>query len=207
MNPSFDSGEAKSFTDKPSELAERLYQVRDFVSNNLEKAREDQKRFADKHRDEAPIYSAGDKVMLSAKNITTLRPKVKWSNKFMGPYKTLGQAGNNAYKLDLPKSLNIHPVFHTSLLLPYRQNTIENRVQAPPPPVVIDFNVEWEVDSVIDSRWFCGKLQYLVKWKGYDKIAPEWLYADAMNHCKDAIDDFKRYYDTPRPQKRRKQRK
>lgn len=46
-NPSFDSGEAKSFTDVPSELADRLYEVREFISKNLEKAREDQKRFAD----------------------------------------------------------------------------------------------------------------------------------------------------------------
>lgn len=43
----FDSGEAKSFTDTPSELADRLYEIRDFISKNLEKAREDQKRFAD----------------------------------------------------------------------------------------------------------------------------------------------------------------
>ena len=104
--------------------------------------------------------------MLSTKNITSLRPKVKWSNKFMGPYTVVGQAGANAYKLDLPNSLKIHPVFHTSLLLPYRENKIDNREQPPPPPVIIDNNVEWEVDKIIDSQMYYGHLQYLVKWHG-----------------------------------------
>lgn len=62
-NPSFDSGEAKSFTDVPSELADRLYEVREFISKNLEKAREDQKRFADRHREEAPTYMLQFKIL------------------------------------------------------------------------------------------------------------------------------------------------
>ena len=206
-NPSFDAGEAKAFTDVPHELADRLIQVRDFITNNLEKAREDQKRFADRHRDEAPVYEEGDKVMLSTKNITSLRPKVKWSNKYMGPYKVIGKSGNNAFMLDLPMSLNIHPVFHTSLLLPYCENTMPDRKQPPPPAVVIDNEVEWEIDSILDSRIHRGNKQYLVSWKGYKSVAEEWLHEDAMEHCEQLIAEFMKEHPQPRFQKRRKARR
>ena len=145
--------------------------------------------------------------MLSTKNITSLRPKVKWSNKFMGPYTVVGQAGANAYKLDLPNSLKIHPVFHTSLLLPYRESKIDNREQPPPPPVIIDNNVEWEVDKIIDSRMYYGHLQYLVKWRGYDNIASEWLWAEDLDHCTDIIDEFKSTHTEPQVQKPKRARR
>ena len=121
-HPKFDQSPAVSVTDTPNVLAERLNEVTDFVKENLQLAREDMKCFADTSRKEAPKYLPGDNVMLSTKNIRTSRPKEKWSDKYIGPYKVVREVrpGAEAYLLDLPKSMKIHPVFHTSLLVPPR---------------------------------------------------------------------------------------
>ena len=40
----------------------------------------------------------------------------KVSSKYYGPYKVLQKIGTMAYKLELPTSLRVHPVFHVSFL-------------------------------------------------------------------------------------------
>jgi len=37
-----------------------------------------------------------------------------------------------------------------------------------PPPIEVDSEAEREVDDVLAVRKHCGKLQYRVKWLGYD---------------------------------------
>ncbi|QRV96944.1 Retrotransposable element Tf2 protein [Ceratobasidium sp. AG-Ba] len=58
----------------------------------------------------------GDKVWLDTCNIKTERPTAKIVAKKIGPYKVLKKEGTPAFKLKLPHTLRVHPVFHTSLV-------------------------------------------------------------------------------------------
>ena len=48
--------------------------------------------------------------------------------------------------------MKIHPVFHVSLLEPYKPSTIPGRTRDPPPPIVINDENEWEVEEILDSK-------------------------------------------------------
>jgi hypothetical protein len=66
--------------------------------------------------------------------------------------------------------MNIHPVFHVSLLEPVRGDPMPGQRLPPPEPVIIDQEPEYEVEDVVDSRIFRRQLQYLIKWHGWDDL-------------------------------------
>jgi len=68
-----------------------------------------------------PQFKVGDWVMINAKNITTKRPSKRLDYKLRGKFEIEKLCGTNAYRLKLPRLFGkIHPVFHVSLVEPYR---------------------------------------------------------------------------------------
>jgi hypothetical protein len=95
-------------------------------------------------------YKVGDKVWLLSQNIIRTQPpsnKLDW--KRLGPYPILERIGTQAYRLKLPLSMKIHPVFHVSLLDQFVESDIPGRVQPPPPPVIVKDQAEYVLDSMI----------------------------------------------------------
>jgi len=107
---------------------------------------------ANKARHPDPVFNPGDKVWLQQKHIRTTRPLNKLDHKQVGLHTILEKVGSCAYKLDLPATVKIHPVFHISLLEPTASiEPIPGHNQPPPPPVVTQEQQEWEVKKVLDS--------------------------------------------------------
>ena len=110
--------------------------------------------------------------MLKRTNIKTTRPPNKLDVKNLGPFKITEIVNSRSVRLQLPATMaRLHPVFHVSLLEPYRANTIPGRTAPPPPTIEIDGNQEFEVEEILDSKLKAhGKnnhLWYLIKFKGY----------------------------------------
>jgi hypothetical protein len=82
----------------------------------------------------------------------------------IGPFKII-RAHGNAYTLDLPTNMAIHPTFHASLLSKDPNDPLPGQHQQPSPPVKVNNQDEWEVDDILTSRLFGrGKrLQFKVK--------------------------------------------
>ncbi len=95
-------------------------------------------------------------------------------------------------KLRLPPEMKrVHPVFHVSLLEPYIANSIEGRIEPPPPPIVVEGELEYEVEDILDSRIRRNRKEYLVKWKGYDGIdAVTWEPESNVEHLADLLQKF-----------------
>ena len=78
----------------------------------------------------------------------------KLSPKWLGPFKIVKQINKVTFKLDLQGKLQVHLVFHTSLLRPYEANDdakFPGRKQLTPPPVYINGQEEYEVEAITNK--------------------------------------------------------
>src|SRR5207302_3579028 len=97
-----------------------------------------QEKYANQSRRDVS-FSVGDQVLLSLSHIhlasQAQRPSKKLQAHFIGPYPIIAKVSPVTYKLGLPPSLNIHLVFHVSLLRAYTSpSTIPDCVPSGPPP-------------------------------------------------------------------------
>jgi hypothetical protein len=192
------------------DLIARIKTIHQQLNENLTAAQAKYKEYYDVHVKEAPPFAIGDLVWLSRRNITTTRPSSKLDYKRLGPYKIIDVVGESkmAFKLDLPHSMKIHPVFHGSLLDPYHANTIPGRTQPPPPAVTVEDALEYEVKEVLDSRVRNNKLEYFVDWVGYAPHERSWEPASYLDHALEEIARYhKRYPDRPSTQSLRTPRR
>jgi len=68
----------------------------------------------------------------------------------------------------------------------------DQKTEDHPPPIVIDREVEWEIEEILNSHWYWRIFQYLIKWKGYSCEHNSWestsevsaLELIAEFHCK-----------------------
>ena len=116
--------------------------------------------------------------------------------KWMGPFRVLEAVGNAklASKLEPLAPMRIHPVFHISMLEPYRKSTLPGRTQAMPQPVEVEGELEYEVARILDSKIKRWRLKYLVDWAGYGPEERMWEPAENVVHAADAVADFHQDY-------------
>ena len=81
------------------------------------------------------------------------------------------------------------------MLEPSVPNKFLNQTETPPPPVIINREMEFKIleilDSKIDKRHKC-RLQNLVKWSGYEGTDEEtsWIPASELKHAVESVADF-----------------
>ena len=107
------------------------------------------------------------------------RAHQKLSFRYFGPYKVLEKIGDVAYKLDLPESSSVHPVFHVSLLkaAPSTKYTIS----VDPPELAEGLQVpEAVLQRRLHPRRTGAVVQFLIKWSGLDAELATWEDAEAI---------------------------
>jgi hypothetical protein len=93
----------------------------------------------------------------------------------------------------------LHPVFNIVKLTTAPPDPIPGRhPQPPPPPEVIDGEDEYLVEKILDSKMFCGRLKFKIKWEGYGPEHDSWEYATEVYAPERVADFYQRNPATPR---------
>jgi hypothetical protein len=183
-----------------AEATARWRRAQQQALDNIEQAQRRQAVYANQRR--RPLhFRIGDYVWLSSKNLKLVgeaKRARKLTEPWIGPYMVKRVVNANAYELDLPASLQIHPVVNVSRLLPHRDGS-EAFPDRPipltrPDPAGTDDNGEpvWEVERVLDHRTRRNRTQYLVLWKGYPQNEATWERIEALDGALDLVIEYNR---------------
>jgi hypothetical protein len=136
------------------------------------------------HRTPQPAFGPGDFTSLSSYHLNTDRPCRKLREKFLVTFKILEHIGKMAYKLDIPASIAIHPVFPIKSLKPASCNPLHLQPQFHrPPSLVVKGQEEYEVKVILNSQHTAsGTLEYKVRRVGYH--TPTWESAKDVQRSK-----------------------
>jgi len=84
-----------------------------------------------------------------------------------GLYKVLKKIGN-LYKIKLPDSIKVHPIFSPNKLQKAANNPLPRQKNKPSLPIQVNGDNKWEVEEILACKLTKGTLKYHVSWKGYD---------------------------------------
>ena len=122
----------------------------------------------------------------------------KLNEQWIGPFRVARVVNDNAYELELPASLRIHPVINVSKLKLHKDGVAEFPARPvpfgrPDPVATGDGDEkEFEVERILDRRQY-GRYkidQYLVRWKGYPDSEATWEPIEALDGALELIVEY-----------------
>jgi len=93
----------------------------------------------------------------------------------------------------------LHPVFNVVKLSAALEDPIlGKKPQAPPPPIIVDREEEWEVEEILDNCWHQRRFQFLVKWKSFSREYNSWKAASDVKTRNLIMEYYQKYPAAPR---------
>ena len=167
------------------------------IRKKLPKAQASMKLHADSKRRDVS-YEPNDWVLLKLRPLRQTSAKGsqaisgKLAKRFYGPFKIIERIGRVAYRLKLPDETKIHPVFHCSMLNPFRGTPEDEKIATLPahftddqpiiaPAAILDYR---QTSATLDS-W-----DVLVQWHGLSPDETSWEDWDQLRqdyHLEDKV--------------------
>ena len=167
-----------SYNESVVSFVSRLQVDFDRAQQQLTRAREQMIQQEDPHR-RASEYRVGDRVLLSTRYIRFRNCPQKLQRRFVGPFEIIRKMSRAAYELKLPDAWSIHPVFHVSLLKPWRESIWSSPVDLQPADIEPETRQTYTVERIL--RWRKVQMgrrrvrEFLVTWHGYPLEEAMWI--------------------------------
>lgn len=179
-------------------LAKGFEEQMDAAKSHLAKAAKQMKKFADRTR-RPTNYKVGDLVLVKFnprqfKALRGVNPNLV--RKYEGPFRILAKVGKISYRLELPPSLKVHPVFHASVLKPYHEDKDDpSRGQSSRAPITITASHDRDIEAIINYRAKQKRGQpaaamFLVHWKDQSPEEATWKKYEDLWQFKDKVHEF-----------------
>ena len=165
------------------------------AQDSMNEAQERMKLYFDKNRKDQE-FKINDLVLLNSANLTTLHigsgknAKRKFTHRWIGPFKVLEKLKYNNYKISIPDTLKLHPVFHTSKLKPYIKDYSKSRENNIGSVILAEGDEGYLVEKIMNVRGRGKNKKYLIKWIGYADSENSWEPAHSFAHLPDLIKEF-----------------
>ncbi|KAK9155413.1 hypothetical protein Sjap_002893 [Stephania japonica] len=187
--PLFQHGISSSSThsDLADLLSSRDQALRE-LRDQLLLAQNRMKQQADKGRREVN-FQIGDLVYLKLRPYRQMtvarRTNMKLSPRFYGPFPIVAKVGSVAYRLDLPPTASIHPVFHVSQL----KRTVGTPPISSSLPALLPETLVFplEPEAVIAYRSFSAGPEVLIKWVSLPVSDASW---ELVRHVRKSFPAF-----------------
>lgn len=179
----------------PSQKAElfleTLQGIRASARNALVLAQEKQAKAYNKGRRPVDPIKKGDLVLINPHTLKLVDIKgtgKKLVQRGLGPFEVLEVVNPKVYRLRLPGSYPMHPVFNIEHLKKYHKSPEELGERTVLPPTRPEFteSPEYEVEAILGHRLTSkatgNRREYLVSWKGYDPSEDDWISEDALRN-------------------------
>ena len=160
------------------QFTSRMQKDFDVATQHLKRAREQMIHQTDRER-RTVEYQEGDDVLLSTRHIRFRQCPTKLQRRYVGPFKIVQKISRAAYRLQLPDGWTIHPVFHVSLLKPWRESIWSCPVEEQELDVDLEPEPRYEVERIL--KWRKVKQgrrttrEFLVTWYGYPLDEAQWI--------------------------------
>ena len=160
------------------QFTSRMQKDFDVATQHLKRAREQMIHQTDRER-RTVEYQEGDDVLLSTRHIRFRQCPTKLQRRYVGPFKIVQKISRAAYRLQLPDGWTIHPVFHVSLLEPWRESIWSCPVEEQELDVDLEPEPRYEVERIL--KWRKVKQgrrttrEFLVTWYGYPLDEAQWI--------------------------------
>jgi len=136
---------------------------------------------------EVKPFVVEERVYLRTDNIHVKQRSKKLNNKSIEPFKIKRNIKGLSYELDLLKKMQIHPVFHASML-----QCCNQFIPLQTTEMSVELNKEYQVENILEKWMISGKAHYLIRWKRYNTSENTWELIENLSGCAKTLQHFER---------------